>query len=210
MDKAPGRDLVVIAASAGGIEALRSVASGLPPDLAAVVLAVLHVPATGGKALPHILGRAGPLPAVTARDGETLCRGRIYLAPPDHHLLVAGDLARTSKGPRLRGHRPAADPLFRSAAATAGPRVVAVVLSGALADGAAGCAAVEEGGGVVAVQDPAQCAYDGMPRAALAATRRAVTLPLRDMARFITEQTRTPVETPSTGAVFDAESFLRP
>lgn len=190
---ASGRDTVVIAASAGGVEALRALLAPLPPDLPAALLVVLHVPATGGRALPKILDRAGWPRAAAALDGEPLRHGRVYVAPPDRHLLVRDGGVHVHRGPRQRGHRPAADPLFRSAASAHGPRVTGVVLSGMLDDGAAGCAAVERAGGVVAVQDPAESAYDGMPRAALAATERAGALPVADLAAFITEQSRTPV-----------------
>ncbi|QXJ21848.1 chemotaxis protein CheB [Actinomadura graeca] len=211
MDTAPGRDTVVIAASAGGIQALQTVMAGLPPKLPAAVLVVLHVPPTGGRALPGILDRAGWLPAAAAVDGEALEPGRIYVAPPDRHLLVEGDVIRLSHGPRQHGHRPAADPLFQSAASARGSRVVGVVLSGLLDDGAAGCAAVEDAGGIVAVQDPADSSYDGMPRAALAATGHAVALPAAEIGAFLAEQSRTPVVAarPRTRQV-DAESFLEP
>jgi two-component system chemotaxis response regulator CheB len=185
-----GRDVVVVAASAGGVEALRGLLQLLPADLPATILVVLHVPAAGGTALPMILDRAGQLPAAAAMDGEPLHPGHVYVAPPDHHLLVIGTTIRLSKGPRHQGHRPAADPLFLSAALTAGPRTIAVVLSGTLRDGAAGAAAVENRGGVVLIQDPAESAYDGMPRAAIAATRHPIVLRLREMAARITEQSR--------------------
>ena len=116
MTSHPGRDIVVVAASAGGLMALRVFLSGLPADLPASVLAVLHIPATGGRALPGILDRSGPLAAALATDGEKLAHGRVYVAPADHHLLVADGTMRLSHGPRENGVRPAADPLFRSAA----------------------------------------------------------------------------------------------
>ena len=117
-----GRDIVVVAASAGGLEPLRTLLAGLPADLPAAVLVVLHVPATGGRTLPRVLDRAGPLPAAAAVDGEPLRPGRVYVAPPDRHLLVMTAVVRTSRGPRQNGVRPAANPLFRSAALVGGPR----------------------------------------------------------------------------------------
>ncbi|MEV3923037.1 chemotaxis protein CheB [Actinomadura coerulea] len=189
---ASGRDIVVVAASAGGIEALQAVLAPLPPDLPASLLVVLHIPPTGGRALPKILDRAGWLRSAAAVDGEPLRHGRVYVAPPDRHLLVREGGVHVDHGPKQHGHRPAADPLFQSAASVYGPRVIGVVLSGMLDDGATGCAAVERAGGVVAVQDPAESAYDGMPRAALAATEHAVPLRAADLAAFITEQSRRP------------------
>jgi two-component system chemotaxis response regulator CheB len=210
METAPGRDVVVVAASAGGVEALVTMVAGLPPGLPAAILAVLHVPATGGRALPRILERAGALPAAAASDGERLEPGRIYVAPPDHHLLVSDDKVRVSQGPRHHGHRPAADPLFRSAAATAGPRVVGVILSGTLDDGAAGCVSVVNEGGVVAVQEPRECAYDGMPNAALTAVPTAVRLPAARLGAFIAMQSREPVRVGPPRPPVDPESFLQP
>src|SRR5215831_13581538 len=172
-----GRDIVVVAASAGGLEPLRTMLRGLPADLPASLLVVLHIPVTGGRNLPRILDRAGPLPAAPAVDGERLRPGRVYVAPPDQHLLVIKDTVRLSRGPRQNGFRPAADPLFRSAALHAGPRITAVVLSGTLDDAALGCATVERRGGRAVVQDPEEAEYEGMPRSAIAATSHPVVIP---------------------------------
>jgi two-component system chemotaxis response regulator CheB len=187
------RDIVVVAASAGGVEALRGLLSYFPGPIPATVLIVLHVPAVGGKVLPRILGRAGLLPASAAADGEVPQPGHVYVAPPDCHILLVGDKIRLSRGPRHNGHRPAADPLFLSAALSGGPYTIAVVLSGTLDDGAAGAAAVERRGGVVLVQDPGESAYDGMPRAAIAATRQARVLRLAELAACIDQESRRPV-----------------
>jgi two-component system, chemotaxis family, protein-glutamate methylesterase/glutaminase len=184
--------IVVIAASAGGVEALQRLLAKLPADVRAALLVVLHVPATGGRVLPKILERAGSLPAAAAADGEELRPGCVYVAPPDRHLLVVGDVVRLSHGPLQNGHRPAADPLFRSTALAAGPRAIAVVLSGTLDDGALGCATVERRGGTVAIQDPRESVYDGMPRAAIAATMRPAILNVAQIAGLIDEQSRLP------------------
>jgi len=181
-----GRDVVVVAASAGGFEPLRTLLAGMPPDLPASVLVVLHVPATGGRTLPRILDRAGPLLAATAVDGERLKPGRIYVAPPDRHMLVIDDMVRLSRGPRQNGLRPAADPLFRSAALHHGPRVIAVVLSGALDDAALGSATVERRGGHVLIQDPGEAAYGSMPRSALATTEHPMVQPAAKMSALVT------------------------
>ena len=193
MSQAPTRDTVVIAASAGGVEALRDLLSQLPSGFPAAVLVVLHVPAAGGRALPRILTRAGKLPASSAADGEEAVPGHIYVAPPDRHMLLMDGKIRLSRGPRHNGHRPAADPLFISAAVSEGPRTIAVVLSGTLDDGAAGCAAVERQGGLVLVQDPADSAYEGMPRAAVAATRHPLIARLHDLGAVLERETRAPV-----------------
>jgi two-component system, chemotaxis family, protein-glutamate methylesterase/glutaminase len=110
------RELVVVGASAGGVEALRLLVSALPKDLPAAVVVVLHMPAGGSSALPAILTRSGALPAHTAEDGAELRNARIYVARPDHHVLVQDGVLRLSRGPTENGHRPAVNTLFRSAA----------------------------------------------------------------------------------------------
>jgi two-component system, chemotaxis family, protein-glutamate methylesterase/glutaminase len=182
----PGRAIVVVGASAGGLDPLRALLRGLPGDLPAAIFVVLHIPARGGSALPRILDRSGPLRADTAVDGEPIERGRVYVAPPDQHLLVVGDTVRLSRGPRRNGVRPAADPLFRSAALRAGPRVTGVVLSGTLADGALGSATVERRGGCVVVQDPDEAEYCSMPRSAIAVTGRPFIVPAAGLAGQVT------------------------
>src|SRR5262249_31357976 len=122
-----GRDIIVVGASAGGIEALCRVAAGLPPGLPAVVLVGWHFPPGAGGVLQEILSRWAPLLARHARDGETPYPGHIYVAPPDYHLIVEPGVARLSRGPRENRFRPSIDPLFRTAARTYGPRVVGVI-----------------------------------------------------------------------------------
>ncbi|WP_433306278.1 chemotaxis protein CheB [Actinoplanes sp. CA-030573] len=187
------RDVVVVGASAGGVEALRAMAAGLPADLPASVLIVLHMPAAAPSALPQILTRSGPLIARTAFDGEPLIEGRIYVAPPDQHLLVLDHRVRLSRGPSENGHRPAIDPLFRSAARAAGARVIAVTLSGSRDDGAVGSEEVAAHGGVVAVQDPADALNPSMPRAVLARVGAAHVATAADLGKLIGEQTATEV-----------------
>lgn len=198
---ASGRDIIVVAASAGGLQPLRTMLSKLPADLPAAVLVVLHVPASGGRSLPRILDRSGPLPAAGAVDGERLQAGRVYVAPPDRHLLVIKDTVRLSRGPRQNGVRPAADPLFRSAALYTGPRAIAVVLSGTLDDAALGSATVERHGGRVVVQDPGDADYASMPDNAIRATETAIVAPTADLAGRLIELVREEGELPSPDAL---------
>ena len=159
--------VIVIGASAGGVEALRKIAADLPAQLPASVLVVVHFPPEGMSVLPQILQRAGPLPASHAQDGEPLLPGRIYVAPPDRHLMVRPGHVHVTAGAKENGVRPAADPLFRSAARHYGAAVVGVVLSGNRNDGTMGLLAIRERGGITIVQDPAEALYPGMPTSAV-------------------------------------------
>lgn len=162
-----GRDIVVVGASAGGIQALLSLVGGLPSDFPGAVFVVVHTTPHAPSVLPKVLSRAGQLPAKHAEHGEPIVAGQIYVAPPDHHLLVRAGCVELSHGPRENHSRPAVDPLFRSASRAYGPRVAAVILSGALGDGTAGLLAVTSRGGKAIVQDPKDAIVDGMPRSAL-------------------------------------------
>lgn len=159
--------IIVIGASAGGVEAIRAVVATLPPDLDAAVLVTLHIGAHRSN-LPWLLTRAGVLPAKHPHDLEPIARGNIYVAPPDHHMLVEADKIRLSKGPRENWARPAIDPLFRSAAEAYGSDVIGVILTGGLNDGTAGLIEIKAKGGAAIVQDPADANTANMPQSALA------------------------------------------
>lgn len=157
------RDVVVIGGSMGAIEALSQLVRALPARFPAAVFVVQHVAAYHNSVLPDILSRAGPLTAKHAVDGETYRRGHIYVAPPNHHLLIEGTKVRVIVGPRENGQRPAVNPLFRSAAFHAGPRVIGVVLSGSLDCGAAGVRQIKLQGGLSIIQDPETALTPDMP-----------------------------------------------
>ena len=169
--------VLLIGASAGGIEPLISVVENLPADLPAPVLIVVHIPPDAESRLPEILQRRCEMRVRHAIDGEPLRLGRIFVAPPDRHLMVEDGVVRVVGGPRQNRHRPAIDTLLRTAALAHGRDVVAVILSGAAADGAAGALIVADRGGRVIVQDPADALFESMPRNVLAAVPTATKLP---------------------------------
>lgn len=188
----PAHDLIVVGASAGGVEALSGLVADLPANLPASVCIVLHVSPDVPSYLPDILSRAGRLPASHPEDGEALAAGRIYVAPPDQHLLVESGRVRVVRGPTENRHRPAIDPLFRSAARAYGPRVVGVILTGVLDDGTAGLVAVKVAGGVAVVQDPADALHPGMARSALRYVEADHVLPLAQMGPLLERLARAP------------------
>jgi two-component system chemotaxis response regulator CheB len=187
------RDIIVIGASMGGVEALSTLVAQLPRELPAAVLVVLHLAPLRKSVLPAILTRAGDLPARHPKDGEPLQPGHVYVAPNDRHLMVEPGKVRVVRGPRENGHRPAVDTLFRSAARAYGPRVVGVVLTGALDCGTAGLLAVKAQGGVAVVQDPADAFCPDMPRNALEYVKADHCVRLREMGLLLERLVATPV-----------------
>jgi two-component system chemotaxis response regulator CheB len=187
-------DIIVVGASAGGVEALKDLVHRLPVDLRAAVFVVLHRTTSGRSLLPSILARAGKLPVFDAEDWMPIEHGRVYVAPVDHHLLVENGQARVVRGPKENRHRPAIDPLFRSAAWGYGPRVVGVVLSGTLDDGSVGLWAIKTCGGVTVVQDPQEAAYPEMPANAMRHVEVDHCLPIAEIASLLTRLASEPTK----------------
>ncbi len=159
--------ILVLGASAGGVEALVRVCRGFSADLNAAICIVLHIPAQGPSMMPQILSRNSALSAKHPVDGEPIQQGQIYIAPPDHHLILEPGRLRVLRGPKENRQRPAVDVLFRSAALAYGAQVIGVVLTGALDDGTAGLLAIKQRSGIAIVQDPNEALFAGMPRSAL-------------------------------------------
>jgi two-component system chemotaxis response regulator CheB len=178
-------DIIVIGASAGGVRALRTLVAGLPPGLKASLFIVQHLHASPSSALPQILSRAGPLPALHPAEGAMIEQGKISVAPPDHHLLIEEGHLHVGTGPKEHAVRPAADVLFRSAAHWYGPRVVGVILTGSGQDGADGLLAIKQHGGVTVIQDPDDAAWSSMPQRALEQVEVDYTLPLVRLASLL-------------------------
>jgi two-component system chemotaxis response regulator CheB len=161
-----GRDIVVIGASAGGLAAFRTIVSALPADFPAAIFVVQHMASSAPSLLPELLGAFSSLPARHPDDGEAIERGTIYVAPPDHHLVIQPGHLHLVRGPKENGFRPAIDATFRSAALAYGRRVIGVVLTGMLDDGTAGLLAIKRHGGLALVQEPRDAAYPSMPQSA--------------------------------------------
>ncbi|NJR80382.1 chemotaxis protein CheB [Sphingomonas corticis] len=163
----PTKDIIAIGSSAGGIDALTRLCAGLPADLPASVFIAQHISPTSRSVLPQLLARAGPLPASSPVDGQRFERGHIYVAPPDHHLLLREGRLLIRRGPYENRTRPAVNALFRSAAVAYGARVIGVVLTGLLDDGTEGLIAIKAAGGTSVVQDPDDAEWPSMPRNAV-------------------------------------------
>ena len=195
MNQLPGgHDIIVVGASAGGVEALTLLVGGLPPEFAAAVFVVLHMPADSPSALAAILQRNGRLPVQQPEDGQPIQPAHIYVARPNRHLLVQRGRVGLDAGPRENSARPSIDVLFRSAARAYGRRVVGVVLSGTLHDGALGLAAIKLRGGIAVVQDPSEALFRGMPDSALKSAQVDFCLPAAEIPDQLVQLTQFAVE----------------
>jgi two-component system chemotaxis response regulator CheB len=192
----PTRDIIVVGGSVGAVDVLQRVCAELPADLPAAVLVVVHVGMMGLDLLAGILDQGCPLHAVTASDGQIIQPGTLYVAPANHHLLVLDGVTRLGRGPRENMARPAIDPLFRSAALSHGPRVIGVVLSGWLNDGAAGLAAIKHCGGITVVQNPLDARADEMPRSALSTLEVDYRAAAADLGSLLAKLAREPAGEP--------------
>ncbi len=184
------RDLIVIGASAGGVEAYQQLIPLLPSDLPAAVLLVLHTGHDTPRTLAGILGAHSLLPVEDAEDGTRLEPGHVYVGVPNYHLRVEDSRMRLTLGPKENRHRPSVDTLFRSAAQAKGAAVIGVVLTGLLDDGSAGLAVIKAHGGVAVVQDPDDAIFDSMPRSAMEAAGPDYVVPLEKMASLLVRLTK--------------------
>src|SRR5436190_18032723 len=183
------QDIIVVGASSGGVEALKVLVSGFPPDLQGAVVVVLHIGGglDGRSYLPNILSNVGPLPAVHPEEGEQIRHGWIYVAPADHHVLLAPGHLHLSRGPKESRSRPAINPLFRSAAVAYQERVTGVLLTGMLDDGVAGLADIKRHGSVAVVQDPKTALYPDLPNDAINQMEVDHVVPLPEMAGLLSK-----------------------
>jgi two-component system, chemotaxis family, protein-glutamate methylesterase/glutaminase len=186
------RNIVVIGASTGGFEAIKQLVAILPPDLDAAIFIVWHMAPEVRGILPQVINRQKRLMAANALDGEPIVFNRIYVAPPDRHLLIEKGFVRVTRGPKENRFRPAVDPLFRSAAYSYESRVIGLVLSGALDDGTAGLWTIKNRGGIAIVQDPVDAEVPSMPENALAAVHTDYCVPVSQMGELLVTLTAQP------------------
>ncbi|MBE9184787.1 chemotaxis protein CheB [Microcoleus sp. LEGE 07076] len=201
-------NIVVVGASAGGVEALQRLFSQFPADLQASFFVVLHISPESPSILGSMIDKASPLTAKRAEDGERIQAGHIYVAPPDMHLLLKPGYIRLHRGPKENRHRPAIDPLFRSAAIAYRAQTVGVILTGYLDDGTSGLLAIKRCGGIAVVQDPEDADYPDMPRNAIAEVEVDYRLPLHKMGsviRQIVEQPAALIDEVPQDIVIEAE-----
>jgi two-component system chemotaxis response regulator CheB len=162
------RDIIVIGASAGGVPALKTFFQHFNPVVPVSVFVVLHFPSDGRSMLPEILSTQTSLSVHHAIDGERIEPRNVYVAPPDHHLIIEFGHMHLTRGPKENRARPALNPLFRSAALAYGSRVIGIIMSGTLDDGTAGLWEIKRRGGIAVVQSPEDAEHEQMPKNAIA------------------------------------------
>src|SRR5688572_18129818 len=187
----PGRILVVIGGSAGSLTPLTSVLQGLPASFSACVLIVVHSSPESAGGLAKVLSRSSHIPVTMATEGRPIERG-IFVAPPNHHLIVTPGRMHVTLGPKENGFRPAVDPLFRTAAHAYESLVIGVILSGALDDGAYGMSEIKAAGGLTIVQDPGEADIDSMPRHAMRYVDLDYVVAAADIAPLLCRETAAP------------------
>lgn len=186
----PFKDIIVIGASAGGVDALQRLCAALPADLPACVFVAQHLSPSSKSMLPMLLDRVGPLRAVTPVDGQAIEPGHIYVASPDLHMLLRDGKVLMRRGPFENRTRPAVNALFRSAAVHYGSRVIGVVLTGLLDDGTDGLIAIKATGGTSVVQDPKDAEWPSMPQNALKRDHVDAVVTLQNMAGLLADLSR--------------------
>lgn len=184
------KNIIVIGSSAGGVDALCRLSASLPADLPATVFVAQHLSPSARSVLPQLLDRAGPLPALSPVDGQEYEAGHIYVAPPDHHMLVRDGRVLVRRGPYENRTRPAVNALFRSAALSHGSSVVGVVLTGLLDDGTDGLIAIKAAGGTSIVQDPEDAEWPSMPKNAVKRDHVDRVVPLAEMGALLAQVAR--------------------
>ncbi|WP_426061717.1 chemotaxis protein CheB [Hymenobacter sp. B1770] len=200
------RDIIVIGASSGGITALLELVKSLPKDFPAPIFVVQHLPPDSPSILAPMLNTVSSLEVKHPEDGEKFEPGTIYVAPPDHHLLIEGDHVNITRGPKENRFRPSVDALFRSAAYSFGSRVIGVVLTGYLDDGTSGLWSVQRMGGLAVVQDPHDALSPAMPANALEYVKADYVVPLAEMAALLVQLATKPA--PAKPRVTAAEMDL--
>lgn len=181
------RDIIVIGASAGGFDAIRKLVAGFPVDFPAAVFVTIHISNKSNGLLPSLISRASYLQADHARDGEPIRGNRIYIAPPDYHLILCPGYVQLSHGPRENLQRPCINAMFRSAADAYGERVAGVLLSGMLDDGAAGLWEIQRKNGATVVQDPEEATFRSLPDSAIRGLNVQYIVRLAEMTPLLTK-----------------------
>lgn len=189
------RDIIVLGASAGGIEAVGELLSQLPHDLQATIFLAQHMSPVHVSRLPEVLTKRGPFRALYPVHGQAIAPRQLYIAPPDNQLLVRDGYVHVTRGPKENGHRPSVDALFRSAARAYGPRVIGVVLTGYLDCGTSGLLSIKARGGLSVVQDPEQAYAPEMPRSAIAHVEIDYVSPLSGMGALLARLVKSPAGT---------------